>query len=862
MRTLAVALAALLLAGCGRETSPEQKQADQLLSRAREAYARNAFSESRSAFRASLALDEKLGRVPQAAEALERLAAIEAYAGRLDSSIVLYRAAAERHRSLADRDAARLMTLQTASLHRRMEDDAKAYDLLTEALRLAQLFKDEEGVGEIHRALAEVCRALEKGEEEAAHLEALLQAAMNSGNSAAQARVYREMGLSALAGGDHNRAAENLLKALTFAGQSRDSLLAIDILYRLAMTHTAAGNTPQAFEAYTDALRRTDVTRGAQRLRYEMLTRVGTVYLASGAPADAARFYRPALSGAIAAGDKLAEGYLFVQLGHCEALTPGGMDNALRNYRAALELFSASSYYRGAAYALAGLGAAAERNRELTEALQYYRQAVDLDRAVAGRSDPDDVFSECETVFRENRGPAAEDPLVELLLQLGRSDEAFWFVEQRHARALAEDLAAVSLHTGEQAVDSLLDLWHDARRRTIGAERQLGTLLSAGPEWQTLLPEAKEVAGFGSRQMEELAAAIVQRRPSLGSAVSPAGLTPAEVRRTIPPGSALVVYACASRSLYTFVLNPAGSMLEVSAVPRRTLLGQAEEFWSTLQDRIVLEDSATEKQRTSDRRLLELSSLLYAPFMRPVEARAAGVPDLFVVLPREFGMLPLHALRRGGAVRRFVAEQSALRYLPSASSLGAPGATPARQYTVTGLGHPGSTGWDVEYELRDIRAFYRDALLVFGEQATFEGLKRAGGEVLHVTAEFRYGERSAANSSLLLSDGKTAGGTRSTAWGRLPSLPPRAVMVVSDLGRHLPRKNPLLARLILMGGTREVVLHSFTPLRKSRKDFGEGLYTALLAGAAPDGAFHQAQLAMIRTSQPLHHWAAFSLWGK
>jgi CHAT domain-containing protein len=250
--------------------------------------------------------------------------------------------------------------------------------------------------------------------------------------------------------------------------------------------------------------------------------------------------------------------------------------------------------------------------------------------------------------------------------------------------------------------------------------------------------------------------------------------------------------------------------------------------------------------------------------MRPVESASGGLTDLFVILPREFSPLPLQALRRGGAgaQRRFVAEQRSIHYLPSASSLLLATATPASQHAVTGIGHPGATGWDVEYELRDIRAFYKDAVLFFGQDATFEAMKRAGGDILHVTAELHYGRRSAGNSSLLLSDGKSSDGIRAIPWGLLPGLPPRAALLISDLGPHLPSKNPLLAQLLLMGGTRSVVLHAFTPLRKSRKTFGEIFYTTLLTGVAPDDAFHQAQLEMIRTSQPLHQWAAFSLWGK
>lgn len=860
MRIVAVIALAVLAAGCGREAGPEQKQADAFLTRAREAYRNNRFQEAHTLFRSSLELDDRLGRAAPAAEALEGLASIDAYAGRFDSALALYDAAAERHRAGADRDAVRLVTLQKAALLSLTGDERRAHGILTEALRLAVLFKEDEGADEIRRALVATSRALEQEEEESAHLDALLQRALASGSATVQARVYREIGLSALSRRERDRAVENLLKALTLAGRSRDSLLAIDVLYRLALVHSAASAVPQAFEAYTDALRRTDATRGAARLRYEMLIRVGTIYLRTGSPGEAARFYRPALTAAIAAGDRLAEGYLFVQLGHCEAATPAGRENAARNYRAALELFTASSAPRGAAYALAALGALAEQERRLTEALEFYRRSVDEDEHTIAPRDPDDVYEECERAFRDGRGPAAEDPLIELLLQLGQQDEAFWYVEQKQARALAGALGAMELRTGDAAADSLLERWRHARRLATGADRQSAALLSSGAAWHALAAGAAEAAMFARREMDEIAAVIVQQKPALASAVRPPRLTLSDIQRFIPRGGALVVYAPLARTLQTFVITAGGAAVEVSAPGRRQLTEQIGEFRRLLELRVSLEDSSDVVRRAADRRLLELSASLQSPFLRPLEATAGGAVELLVVLPEELGFVPLHALRRPG--RGFLIEQSAVRYLPAASSLMLPAPAPSAARTVTGIGHSGSTAWDVEYELRDIRAFYREAALLFGTDATFEALKGAQGEILHCAAEFRYGARSAGNSAVLLSDGKSAGTTRAIPWGSLALLPPRGIVLLSDLGVHAPGKNGALAQLLLMGGTGSVGLHGYTPLRQSRKFFGEGFYTALLAGATPDRAFRQAQLDMIRGARPLHHWAAFSLWGK
>jgi tetratricopeptide (TPR) repeat protein len=859
--TISALLIVLIIPGCSREQSPEQKEADRVIARAREAYAASAFHNSRSLFLTALAMNERLGRAPQAAEALESLAGLAASAGQTDSALVLDRLAVERYRSLADRDAVRHVTLHMASLYRRMGDDRKAAEFLTEALRLAVLFKDDAGAAEIRSALADVAAALEL-DEERMHREALLQSA---GEGPARARYYLADGVSALERGDAAAAGELLLKALTYADRSGDSLLTINVLCRLAMSHATAGNISQAFDVYTDALRRTDVTRGASRIRYEMLTRVGTIYLGTGAPAEAGRFYRPALTAAIDAGDKLAEGYLFVQLGHCEPATAGGLETAVRDYRSALDLFSGVGYHRGAAYALSALGTAAMRANRPAEALDYYRRAAAEDTLCLDRRSPHDVFEECERTFRMKNGQAAADPLIELQLQLGRNDEAFRSLEQKHERELAAELAVVEIRTGEPVVDSLLGAWKEARGLLLAAERQLGVMLASGPAWHAMVPELQQHADGYRRRMDDAAEAIAARKPSLAMMVRPGGLTPAEVQSMLPRGTALAAYAAGDRSLYVFLVSGAGTSVKMVPAPRTTLLLQVADFWSGFNRRVALEDSVVEKQRDADRRLQEMAAALYPQFVRPVEGLAAAAQDLYIVLPRELSQLPLHALRRGssGALRRSAAEQTAIHYLPAAAALQLPSDPPPAAHDIAGIGHPGTTGWDVEYELRDIRAFYKDTPLLFGREATFEGMAKMGGDIMHMAAEFRFGMLSAGNSVLVLSDGKTVDGVRMLPWGMLPQARPRSACVVSDLGPHASGKNALLAQLLLMGGSRDVVLHAFTPLRKSRKVFGEGFYTALLSGADPVHAFRQAQLQMAGDPHGgLHQWAAFALWGK
>ena len=222
----------------------------------------------------------------------------------------------------------------------------------------------------------------------------------------------------------------------------------------------------------------------------------------------------------------------------------------------------------------------------------------------------------------------------------------------------------------------------------------------------------------------------------------------------------------------------------------------------------------------------------------------------------------------------YVIERSSVSYLPAASALRLSGSSARRIRLqsqggsgpggIVAVGHPGGTTWDVEYELRDIRAFYKDARLFFSQQATLETLRKEQGALLHLAAVFSFGEQAQGNAYVLLSDGKGINSTRRILLGELCTLPPAATVIISDLGKAGPRVEPVQALLFLMNGSETVIVNGFATTRKAKKYFGEMFYTARLAGQTSQAAFRQAQLAMIKNpeySSPFH-WGGFFLWGQ
>jgi tetratricopeptide (TPR) repeat protein len=402
----------LLLAGCTEEQNPERLAADQALAAARSALATGKYSEGRQKLFLALAFDRRLGRASLVAEEQGILGGLYASMADFDSARIFYFRAMEEYRGLADRNALWALTIEMAALHRRMGHERAAYIQLEEALRLAKVFGDSAGSRQIGFALLPLCRTLDNRTMESQIVNELLNVYGASGRSADLARLYREVGLSQFARREYDRAAEHFLRALTFADQAHDSVLAVESLLRLGMAFEATGKANEAFQSYSDGLKRTDKTRGVVGYRNEMLVRVGNAYLRSRQFEQARRFYNAALASAIRVGNKLMEGTIVIQLGHCDV--EASREAALKNYLGAAELFKVAGYPPGIAYAQLSLGAAYERSNNVTEALQAFRASIGALESVRMQAEPGDLYADCETAFFGARSGAAYDEIIDL----------------------------------------------------------------------------------------------------------------------------------------------------------------------------------------------------------------------------------------------------------------------------------------------------------------------------------------------------------------------------------------------------------------------------------------------------------------
>jgi len=377
----------------------------------------------------------------------------------------------------------------------------------------------------------------------------------------------------------------------------------------------------------------------------------------------------------------------------------------------------------------------------------------------------------------------------------------------------------------------------------------------------------EEVRGVLNRLEEEIGVAAERTRhtdPRLTPIVDTDGISTGEAQRSLAGDATLLMYLATPRALYAYVITPTGSSVAMASVSHERATELAERYLRECALRAEAADSVRPGFRTQDLHMQDLTRSLYEALVLPVESALKPGARLLIVLPSRMPAFSLAGLRRGGSPGTpALVERFALGYLPSLRFLQMPkqASPPAR--VIVALGTRGSTRWDVEYELRDINAFYRDARMLFGREATLASLRSIRADLLHLAVEIRFSSRRPLTGAFMLGDSLAIDGTTQVPLGALFSLPPTPSVIVSNLSSRLPTADRVLAAAFLANGSSSVVMNAAPLTRKAKKVFGESFYTALQAGSSVPAAVRSAQGVMVRSrelSAP-QFWAPIMVWG-
>jgi tetratricopeptide (TPR) repeat protein len=859
-----IAASSFLHGGCGPSRRDLEEQAASQSELAGKEFNDRHYSRALDATRTALGLNSDLRNDSAFADNSLLLASCQRQLGDYDSALVSFESTIEYFHSLNDQHLERRARIALSDFYHAMHKDADAVTIASAAATSAKVFSD---VGDMYRALKIVARSnhrLGRYDDEMETLADLARIDSQSYQGRERPLLLRWMMQAFDGKGDQAGADGMFNRWKELAASARDSAGLGEAYYYRGLSMRSRGLADSASKAFSRALgqagRRHDVF-----LQANILGALGNLAYRAQQYEDARRHYADALEAASKTPSFVLKSMLGLALIACDSKQGGGgqggssADLAKRCIAAAGESRQ-NSFAPGEALANFMAGRLLERGGDPGAALSYYRAAADRSEQCPEVSEPGPL--DFIGVYLRGEDAGWYDPLIRLYCASGQADSAFAAVERKNLNELSDFYSRISFRTSDRNLNKAIAAvqWNMNALRLLGEDvlDELGGDYRREPERFAALKAAyPDRVSKMARSVSEL----VSADHNFHWLLHPDRLRLSAIRDTLDRGSALVEYAAGGDTLFALVVTDRGGVVRKAAVSRKSLLPIIREYNKLVGDIRLNPNGTWINDGSTQGRLNGLSTVLGKILLSPVMQDISGADKLYAALPEEFGWLPFHTLRWED---RPLASRMNVSYVPTAAALlfSSPRERPVRR--VLGVGYRGGTTWDVEYEIKDIRGFYESSRMLFDTIATLNHMMDSAYDVVHIAAEFQFERDVPDNSHLLLADGITPFGVREVSIGELLGVPRPQTIVLSNISSRVGGLSRYAPLAFLANGTKTVFGSGWQVDRKSKKYFGEGLYTALLGGVSASDAYKHAIESLLRQGEfsALQRWGAYYQYGR
>jgi tetratricopeptide (TPR) repeat protein len=667
-------------------------------------------------------------------------------------------------------------------------------------------------------------------------------------------------------------AANSLAQGLSLMNQIRDPIIIARLQMEMGLLHSDQNSINAALQDFRDAVNTLRRARVGREYEIVLLFRLANLYEQNNRLQDAKRYYTEAIEIARSQGDRIAVNYLSIFITRCDLnlMSPEqrmqSKDKLRQSYEQIAREFQECHHVTGEGYLYTQIGKEYEHKGDLNKAQEFYLKAVMLDQNNFAEYSNQELHVPYQTVL--GILPSHTDwyeLLSALLIKLQKSEEALKTIEFARLKTIANDYRNMNVTVRNPKVKQ--------RTKEVRAQLQRVQLLEseytarfANPQYSSdrkemyalhqELDSIKQVIRKSSWQ-------IISDYPNYETLVLPYRVEMKMMQANIPNGALAIEFLFSDNALYIFALTNSRLVIRTSPVRRDTLLQLMTEYLKLLQDPTAYSGEAGEASLAAMTRFAILSTQLYELLLRPVDDLLER--SLIIVADRKMEGFPFHAIERQDAKGyvKYVIELTSVDYLPSLSSLRYRAAPSARLKDVVAFGNPTGKNWAVDYELRDVRSFFKDASVIIGLEASWDNLKSIKADILQISTTFSHQDPEFPLGKITFSNGLVVEESTTLPFEKLLELDAIPLMVLSNQygqGIGLSAEHALLIHL---NGTADVFLNAWSADRKVTKFFSEYFYTHLAKGLAPGDAYRQALLNLIRTrevSQP-HSWAQFFHFG-
>ncbi len=830
------------------------------------------FKQAKPLFEEAARLFGDAGRTPQQIDAFIGLAKMELELWEFRSSFDATQKAYTLMRKEGDVQGEIEVAILQGDIHRQMSDYVGAIASYRSAMASATAFDNKSAAAEADLRVASVLEKqdnLENAQEEYRSVLAQAQATDDRLHIAAALEgigtVYRKQQR-------YSEALNSYTQGLASVRLSNDPSLKARLQADVGYLHAAQGSSAAALNDFRDAINTLRRARVDKEQELVLLFQIGQIGERDGKLFEARRYYNEALDVAHLIGDRIAENYLYIFLVRCNfnLMTPEqqsqNREKLRQSYEQIARKFQECGHIAGEGYLYIKLGEVFEKEGDFSKAQDYILKAVTLDQNTLAEYFDEDLYAPFQTALGIHR--SHEDwyeDLSALLITLQRPEEALRVLEFARTRQLASFFRTldVSLRypATKQATRDVKALLQKTRTLEIEYGARLANAQhSSDPKEMSALREEIDEA---KRDIRKASKEITNAYPNYETLVLPEPVAILALRKYIPQGALAIEFLPMDDQLYIFAMNRSELLVRTSPVRHDSLRQLMSEYRRLLQDPSVYSTEANAASVTLMTRFAVLSTRLYDLLLRPVDDLLDQ--SLIIIENEEMDGFPFHAIERQdrkGNVS-YLIELTSVDYLPSLSSLRYRTPAASRNRELVAFGNPTGKNWEVDYELRDVRSFFKGASIMVGLEASWDNLKSVKADILQLSTEFTRGTVELPLGTFTLSNGLMVEQSVPIPFEKISELSTVSVAILSNYygqGYGLSAKHALFLRL---NGVSDVFFNGWLADRKATKFFSEYFYTYLSNGLAPGDAYRQALLNLIRIreiSQP-RSWAQFFHFG-
>lgn len=869
-RTSILAIPLLLLfTQCEVRDRPLAEATD-LLDRAVSLFEDRQYPQAETLFVRAIPALERAGHAYGVVDANRYLGQIYLAEGRFYTALGRFDTALRQTESLNDFRAEMLLRALIGDTHRSLAGTQAAMLSYREAYRLSSAFNDLEMKASLEMRMGRISMYAGRLDDAFSSFQAAFSHYQNQGgNNVAEA--LDGLGEVLLRQKKYDAAQTSFTQARTFLSED-DAVLDARLRKGLGILSKAAGNYNQALEWFRDAVNLLRSKKVGREEEIILLFQIGRVYLENGRIQDAKNYFAEAEGLARASGDGIAEGYLTLFDVRCEerALAANQLIRELPRlvqlYQGVIQKFRSAGHRSGEAYAHAQIGRLYKSVGNSGKARDEYREAIELDEATLGEF----MVPERHSCYLEALGFAEErwgryGELASILIEMKSKEGALAFAELGLHRSLASALqnAAVSIRHPDLRQDVLRAQATLRELRMLQTEQSSILGLQRGFSTDTFVNTLHTRISSLQREFATLSNRVTGQYPNYEPLLQPMQLRVRDIQANLPPGTLVIRFLPAEDRLHVFAISRTKFEVKSSIVTREKILSLVAEYQRLLNDPSVYTGTGGETSLTVMTRFATLSTQLYNYFIRPIDALLER--NLVIVAGSEFEGFPFHAIERqdrGGSIK-YLIEITSVDYLPSLSSLRYKTSQPERISRILAIGNPSGKNWSIDYELRDIRSFFKEAAIFIGKDASWENFKGANVDLLQVSTDFMIGEGDSPLGLVAFAEPQRSEDITKIPYERMTEIDAPGVMVLSNQYGQGLGLSTIHALALRVNGTSDVFLNSWHSDRKAAKFFSEFFFTHLANGLAPGDAYRQALLNLIRTrdvNHP-HSWGQFFHFG-